>query len=50
MEHIDLEGHQLPQKGQTVSRMSLAFPRFPDTNDIGSLQCCSVSVGRQNYV
>lgn len=41
MEHIDQEGHQLPKKDQTVSRMSSAFPRFTDTNDFGSLQCCS---------
>lgn len=43
MEHTDQEGHQLPKKGQTSSRLSSAFPLFTDTNDIGKLSWRSVS-------
>lgn len=44
MERIDQEGHQLPKKGQTMSRMPSASPLFTDTNDIGSLRWRGVSV------
>lgn len=44
MERIDQEGHQLPKKGQTMSRMPSASPLFTDTNDIGSLRWRGESV------
>ncbi|KAI9538325.1 hypothetical protein NQZ68_016367 [Dissostichus eleginoides] len=43
MEHIDQEGHQLPKKGQTISRMPSASPLFTDTDDVGNLQRKSIS-------
>lgn len=50
MEHIDQEGHQLPKKGQTMSRMSSASLPFTNTNDIGSLWWRSVSAeGRSMF-